>query len=115
MTTEELQHLIDEVKEAIIAGYNPDEIVLFGSAARGDFTQGSDLDLLIVKETDKKPMQRVREVVNCLPHTTDVDVIVLTPQEKRARQQEAHYLMQEIYRQGKVLFSRHETSSSELA
>jgi len=36
---------------AIVGGYHPDRVILFGSLARGDSWDGSDVDLLIVKST----------------------------------------------------------------
>lgn len=38
--------------EAIAQGYRPDRIILFGSLARGDVHQHSDVDLLILKDQD---------------------------------------------------------------
>lgn len=91
---------------AIVRRYRPEKVILFGSAARGTERRGSDLDLLIIKQTKKKPMERVREVVQSLPHRIDTDVIVLTPAEVAARKREGHYLLREILRDGTVLYEK---------
>jgi predicted nucleotidyltransferase len=46
----DIQKEIDTIKEQIIKKYKPDKIILFGSAARGDFNLDSDVDLLIIKQ-----------------------------------------------------------------
>ena len=45
---------IDEIIPIIVAHASPDQIILFGSYARGDSTEKSDIDLLIVKKGLKK-------------------------------------------------------------
>lgn len=89
---------------AIVRGYRPERIILFGSRARGTHQPGSDVDLLIIKRTHKTPLERVREVVRHLPHTLDTDLIVLTPTELRARQHEDNYLVHEILATGRTIY-----------
>jgi predicted nucleotidyltransferase len=95
---------LQAITQVIVRSYHPEEIILFGSAARGLFREGSDLDLLVIKETKKKPMERVREIINFLPHTVDTDIVVLTPSELAARKREHHYFLDEIVRDGRVLY-----------
>lgn len=106
MTAKQLQQEIRQITEVIAQNYQPEKIVLFGSAAHGSFRDGSDVDLMIIKDTNKKPMARVREVVDLLPHSIDVDILVLTPKEWQARRQERHYLVREIEKTGQVVFER---------
>ena len=42
--------MLDSVIERIVEVASPERIILFGSAARGDFGRDSDIDLLIVKD-----------------------------------------------------------------
>lgn len=39
---------LDEVVQAIVNEVNPEPVILFGSRARGDAKQNSDLDLVVV-------------------------------------------------------------------
>ena len=41
---------LDSIIERIVEVASPERIILFGSAARGDFGRDSDIDLLIVKD-----------------------------------------------------------------
>ena len=57
---------IDKIIPLIVSLISPDQIVLFGSYARGDYTSKSDIDLLIIK----KDLKSEREANNLLynPH-----------------------------------------------
>jgi predicted nucleotidyltransferase len=46
---------MNEIIQIIVSLAKPDQIILFGSYARGDNTKGSDIDLLILKKGLKKP------------------------------------------------------------
>jgi predicted nucleotidyltransferase len=44
---------IDRIISLIVSLASPDQVVLFGSYARGDNTEKSDIDLLILKKFKK--------------------------------------------------------------
>ena len=78
VTDTEIQTLVNEIAE----GYKPEKIYLFGSYANGTANEDSDIDLFIVKETDKKWNDRRiavrREIKN---YISAMDIIVYTPKE----------------------------------
>lgn len=43
------QSLIDEIVRRVLSVAKPNKIIIFGSAAAGDMTRDSDIDLLIVE------------------------------------------------------------------
>ena len=51
-------NIINEITTRIASKFNPDKIILFGSYANGTQTDNSDLDLLIIQETDLPPQKR---------------------------------------------------------
>jgi predicted nucleotidyltransferase len=55
--------------------------ILFGSLARGDVTIFSDIDLIIVQETDARFLDRLEPFYTQLDLRTDVDILVYTPHE----------------------------------
>ncbi len=70
---------IDEIVKTIVNGYGPvEKIVIFGSQARAEADEYSDLDLIIIKKTDKRFLERILEV-SLLP--IHADVFVYTPEE----------------------------------
>ena len=70
---EELRRAI----EGVVAGLAPDQVILFGSAARGDLTERSDLDLLVIKEADGADEER-RSPLSLTDVARDVDILVST-------------------------------------
>ncbi len=69
---------------AIAAQYKPEKIVLFGSVARGNYNDASDIDLLIIKDTDIKRPYRIKHVLEAIrgiPRHFDFDPKVYTRQE----------------------------------
>jgi predicted nucleotidyltransferase len=57
-----LRRLVLRIVEQIKEGYEPERIILYGSYACGRPTRDSDIDLFIVKETDKRRTDRFVEV-----------------------------------------------------
>jgi len=87
--------------------YNPEKVILFGSLADGDVGEWSDLDLVIVKETSKTFLQRLREVALLCRPTVGVDFLVYTPQEFADMIADGNpFIIEEVVRKGKVLYER---------
>jgi predicted nucleotidyltransferase len=105
----EVQRAIDQIVEYIVERYQPDKIILFGSYACGTPDAGSDLDLLIIKETDERPIDRrvtVRRVAYAPGRGLPFSPLVITPQELTQRLEVGDPFYQEIVAQGRVLYSR---------
>jgi predicted nucleotidyltransferase len=72
------QQLIEEILRRVRTVTEPDKIVLFGSAASGDMTPDSDIDILIVERHPENPWlesTRVDEALGGLDYPFDVIVI----------------------------------------
>jgi predicted nucleotidyltransferase len=69
-----LKPLKGDLKEAL--GEKLSEVILFGSYSRGDYSQYSDIDLLILTESDlsKEQTQMVDDLV--ASHSLKYDVVV---------------------------------------
>jgi len=72
------ESLVEEIVRRILAAAAPDKIILFGSAATGDMTRDSDIDLLIVEpdpgDRRKKSVQ-IDATLSGLGYPFDVIVI----------------------------------------
>jgi|JFJP01.1.fsa_nt_gi predicted nucleotidyltransferase len=53
---------INDIVNRIALNYNPEKIILFGSYAQGNYTDNSDLDFILVKETNAPKHKRGLEV-----------------------------------------------------
>ena len=71
---------VDRVVDSLMA-YEPEKIILYGSVARGDDDEYSDIDLIIVKKTETRFIQRQVDATNLVPRDISVDIFVYTPEE----------------------------------
>jgi predicted nucleotidyltransferase len=90
----------------LIAHEQPDKIILFGSYCTDQVGEWSDLDLVIVKETQAAFLDRTRQVLELLKPQVGVDVLVYTPQEFEQLSRERAFVRQEIVAKGKVVYER---------
>ena len=91
----------------LVAGYQPQQVILFGSHVYGEPDQHSDLDLLIVKATERTPFQRrvdVGRIVQDRQRRTPIQPLVITPQELEAQIQKGDPFLIEIVDKGEVLY-----------
>jgi uncharacterized protein len=101
------QALIDEVVSRIVVAFDPEEIILFGSHARGDAHADSDLDLFVVMDTDVPYIERSHVIDGLFGwHVWPMDVFVYTPAEFYADRQIVGTLASIVAKFGKVLHVR---------
>ena len=101
----------DEIVKIIVDDYGPvEKIILFGSAARGDTDEYSDLDLIVIKSTDKPFVQRLAEVPLLPVHA---DVFVYTPEEFARMKEEENPFMVSVLTSARVIYDRHENLKAE--
>ena len=103
--TEVTPTAIDRIVAGLLA-YDPEEIILFGSAARGDTSERSDIDFIVVKKTDRRFVERLVDVKAFLPKDIRVDAIVYTPQEFEAMIEAGNPFMEQALGDGKVVYER---------
>ncbi len=105
--TKGLKRDIQIIAEAIKTKYHPEKIILFGSAARGEFEEGSDLDFFIVKRS-KLPRHRraigIFHLLRGMDRKYPVDFIVYTPKELEARLALGDFFVRNILEEGEVLY-----------
>ena len=76
------QEVLDEIIRRAVEVAKPDRIILFGSAARGDMTHDSDVDLLVVKSGVEDRVRLAQEIhLSFWGLLVPVDVIVVTPED----------------------------------
>ncbi len=82
--------------------------ILFGSMARGTGSRRSDIDLLIVQETDRRFFDRFDEFSEVLERVGNrgVDMLIYTPEELRRISHRP--FLKKILAEGKVLYEHRE-------
>jgi predicted nucleotidyltransferase len=106
---------LDEIVERIEEYFHPEKIILFGSYARGEATEDSDVDLLIVAETDLPPRERfpaARRLLSDIP--ASFDLILKTPEEYRRRRSVVNHIVYFADKYGKVIYERRDASDKRL-
>ena len=95
--------LIKAIAERLREQYGVKEVILFGSYARGEATEESDIDLLIISETKERFFNRqatVRRLLRDLKRGIPVSPIVLTPAEIENRKKRGDHFIKEIIETG---------------
>ncbi|MBI5411224.1 MAG: nucleotidyltransferase domain-containing protein [Nitrospirae bacterium] len=97
---------IERLLEAL-RGYQPECVYLFGSAARGEADELSDLDVVVIKPTQSSFFERLQEVGRMLPaEAGPVDVLVYTPEEFAAMQREGNAFAEMVAKEGLLVYGR---------
>lgn len=91
-----------------LRAYGPKKVFLFGSTARGNLREGSDLDFLVIKDTTQSFSQRSRDLVlrhfADSPCQTPVDFIVYTPTEFEQAKAERRIFIEQVLRDGRLIY-----------
>jgi len=91
-----------------IKKFSPDKIILYGSLARGDYNQNSDIDILVIKKklTHKRMIDRMLQLDRYLEFGLPVEAVIFTPREIQDRLKQNDYFLAEALSEGKVLYEK---------
>ncbi len=74
--------VLDDIVHRMVGVAKPEQIILFGPAARGEMGPNSDIDLLVIKSGDYDPRRLTEQIYRRLPGAkAAADVIVVMPKE----------------------------------
>lgn len=105
----DVRQTISSIVERLRIKYDPEKIFLYGSFGYGIPHEDSDIDILIVKNTEERPIDRriaVRRIISDLRHGFPFSSIVLTEGEIKSRLAAGDQFLQEILSRGEVLYAR---------
>lgn len=98
------QQTLDEIIRRVVEVAEPERIILFGSAARGEMGPHSDVDLLIVKDDPNLRGLSGRLYRRLHGVGAPVDAVMVTPEDVR-RYKDSHALViKPALREGKVVY-----------
>jgi len=99
--------IIAEITRKIIDQVHPDKVVLFGSFARGDYKETSDLDLLVIKESPLPRYKRAKDIRLLLrKYMFPKDILVYTPEEVKEWEDVPMSFITTAMREGKLLYEK---------
>ena len=82
------------------------KIVVFGALASGDIHEWSDIDLVVVKETNRRFIERFHRLRAQLGSKEAADLVVYTPAKFKAVSATRRFVRDEIVNKGCVVYDR---------
>ena len=98
---ERIEQIVSSLRE-----YDPERIILFGSHARRDPDEYSDLDLVVIKETEERFLDRLKRVYELVRPTFAMDLLVYTPEEFARMKEEGNPLIERVCEEGVVVYEK---------
>ncbi|MEJ5249827.1 MAG: nucleotidyltransferase domain-containing protein [Caldilinea sp.] len=100
---ERLQSELERCVQLLQDVYHPERIMLFGSLASETAHDLSDIDLIVIKETDQPFWERLFEVYRLLQPNVAIDLFIYTPKEWQEMQTRL-FFRKEVLEKSKVLY-----------
>ncbi|MBI5444361.1 MAG: nucleotidyltransferase domain-containing protein [Deltaproteobacteria bacterium] len=94
---------LEKERIAVFGEFKPQTLLLFGSFARGDWDDESDIDLIVVYDTPKRFLDRLEELYLAWTGTRAIDILAYTPAEFEQMLRESAFL-QDVVAEAKVLY-----------
>lgn len=103
---ERVEHLIEHYINKIKRNVSLELAIIFGSYAKGNYSWGSDIDLLLVAK--KLPTRLIdRQQILIDPNIPiQIQAFAYTPEEFRKMLKENHPLLTEALKNGKIIYSK---------
>jgi len=99
-TTQEIRDLSLRIART----FHPLRIVLFGSHAKGEPTDDSDVDLLVILPHTGRPVEKAVEIRLKTRPQFPLDLIVRTPEAIRERIAQGDTFLRDVLEEGMVLY-----------
>ncbi len=98
--------ILDKIIEEIVKAVNPVKIILFGSISKGEDHEGSDFDILVLKERVSQRRKAAQKIYLKLNINASVDVIVETPERFDILKENPFMIYYEIAKSGRLIYER---------
>jgi len=101
------ENLIAEIVRRIVQTAQPEKIIVFGSRARGDARPDSDLDVLVIQDSNEPRYRRSVPLYVALAEVpAEVEVMVYTPEEVEEWSQVPQAFVTTALREGITVYER---------
>jgi predicted nucleotidyltransferase len=101
----DLEKVLPDIVERIVAEFHPEKIILFGSYARGTQYRHSDLDLMIVMPEGVEQTETALAIRRLLRHVpVGKDIVVTTESDFQGLSKMVDTLHRQVAEDGKVVY-----------
>ena len=102
---QKLQFELDRFLPILKNQFKALKIIIFGSLASNEVAEWSDLDIVVVRVTPLRFLDRSAELIQALQPEVGVDFLVYTPDEWDCLTKENLFVRKEIFKKGKELYA----------
>ena len=95
---------IHKIVQQIVDRFRPQRVILFGSHAYGNPSEDSDVDLLVVMQTDENPLHTAARISASVDHPFPLDIIVVRPPDLVVALQGKNIFETEVVKKGAILY-----------
>src|SRR5262249_35781439 len=93
-----------KVTQQIVEQFQPQKVTLFGSYAYGQPTEDSDVDVLVIMETEGNPLYMAAHISAAVDHPFPLDILVIRPSDLAFALQEKNIFETEVMNKGVILY-----------
>ncbi|MBI5208267.1 MAG: nucleotidyltransferase domain-containing protein [Candidatus Firestonebacteria bacterium] len=102
------ENILNEATQRLINNFHPQQIILFGSQARGSYDKYSDVDILVICQVHGSRRALMVDMDRAL-HGLNIatDIVILTPEEFERDRQIPGTIARPAWQEGRILYERH--------
>ena len=110
----EIIEYLEKIKNRIVSEVSPEQIYLFGSYAKNNYNNESDIDLLIVMNNNDKSLRKIQHKISSLldDRTMPIDIIVYSQEKMKNRKDIIGTLPYRINQEGELIYEKERKDKS---
>ncbi|MEM2083922.1 MAG: nucleotidyltransferase domain-containing protein [Nitrososphaerota archaeon] len=95
---------IEKYKQIVIKEIKPKKIILFGSFARGDINEGSDVDLIVIADWKEDFLERIKILLELNKFKIPLEPLGYTEEEFEKLIKEGNSFILKVLNEGKIIY-----------
>ena len=100
--SDKIKRFLEDIKK-----YDPEKVIIFGSAATGSADEYSDIDAVVIKKTENRFLERLVEAGKFISAVSEpVDIFIYTPEEWERHRQYNTVFYEQVMKTGKVTYEK---------
>ncbi|MGQ9514351.1 MAG: nucleotidyltransferase domain-containing protein [Thermoproteota archaeon] len=107
---EEIYEGIEKYTRAVVKKLNPEKIFLFGSFARGDINEGSDVDLIVIADWREDFLERIGILLKLNMFKIPLEPLGYTKEEFIKLARDGNPFILQVMSEGKLIYDRKRSS-----